>query len=769
MDPTIIRSAPEQVEALQSRIADANPSAPEDPKTPMSILATPYELDGDQERGLVDHCLKRLRELEDDMGATDALDYSFGALGEEQPRYPLDSFLGRRERYSLLFQNKVAWRVGDMGGIFANSNLVVPAVRRVCRQMVARGNNYFFSTDPWFAAYPEGKLDEELSALVDAHAKWKFERCGIKQVLEQAVETAFVRNEAVVKTAHRIERQLYRTLAKVLVNQEGKLILTTQGDYIFEEDEWAEIEQPAPAALPSEAEGAMVPPVEPAAPTVIRVLVKDPSIVMPDTPLFVERLIDREVTTFSGPKPTILPLGDFLAPLTAPDLQSADILVHKYELSALELADSIRRPSAIGAVGVNALEDTKRLVELIQEATHATTQPKTDMRAPGPGETADFATGQETGNPTIVVAECYLRYDANGDGILEEIVALVAVESQRLIWADYLANVTPDAQRPFAVVRVGAPDNRWYGIGAMEVFASSQKFIDLCINRINFSQSTAGRVTFWNPRATLEGIRDPDLVLHDGGTYTPVEGKKPEDILSYVTLPEVEIDSLKFLMEFYLQLVQLESGVINAGDQAVSGMPAGNLATGIRNIEKSGQELFALFLAKLEPGITPIINRCVLLLYRHLDAEETFRWGEGETDQLMRITPERVRNLHLDVQLLLTRYRAEQQLASAMEATNLVERFYAYPPLIQMKVATFFRTMLRALQVKNADEIIQPMPDPGAMPTQPGMPPAAGGGGGTITPGMAGTGAGPVGAPITPDEAMRALARRPAGVSSALL
>jgi hypothetical protein len=753
MDPTIIRAAPDQVQALQGRLSDAYEqidTEQADPKAPTSILATPYELDGDQERALVSHIIKRLRELEDELGGSDVADHHLGSLGEEQPRFGIDTFLGRRERYQLLYENKVGWRIGDLGGIFSSSNLVVPAVRRICRQMVARANSYFFGTDPWFAAYPEGKLDEELSRLVDAHAKWKFERAGIKQILEQAVETAFVRNEAVVKTGHKVDRQIYRTLASVLVDENGKLILTSQGDYIFEEDEWVEIEQAIDPTIPQS---------EPVNVMPVRVLAKDPTIVMPLAPIFVQRVIEREVVTFSGPKPTILPLGDFLAPITAPTLDEADIVIHKYEISALELADSIRRPGAIGAQGINAMEDTARLVEVIREAANDTENAKTALRSAGPGE-ASSGTGTTANNPTMLVAECYLRYDANNDGILEEIVAVVAVDSQRLIWADYLANVTPDAQRPFSVVRVGAPDNRWYGIGAMEVFSSSQRFIDLCINRINFSQSTSGRVTFWNPRATLEGLRDPDLVLHDGGTYTPIEGKKAEDILSYVTLPDTDIDSIKFLMEFYLQLVQLESGVINAGDQAVSGIPASNLATGIRNIEKSGQELFSLYLSKLEPGLTPIINRCVALLYRHIDAEETFRWGEGDAKELLRITPERVRSLYIDVQLLLTRYRAEQQLSSAMEATNLVERFYAYPPLIQVKVQQFFRTMLRSLQVKNADEIIvaldaQQQPIVGAAPN----PADIGAAGGVSNPNQ----------PMAPDEAMRALARRPPGVSTPLV
>ena len=761
MDTISLQAAPNQVEALQARLKYDRASAP-DADAPQSILATPYQLSGEQERGLVEHCLERLRQLEDESGRVGAAPFSLGAGGEEVPRYPINSFLGRRERFELLYHNRVAWRVADLGGIFAQSNLVVPAVRRITRQMVARSNNYFFATDPWFAAYPEGKMDQELSNLVDRHTKWKFARCGLKPVLEQAVETAFVRNEAVVKTGHRIDRQVYRTLASVLVDEAGKLILTTTGDYIFEDDEVVEMQAPVPAAapLPSspvDASG-MAPPPEPE-PVVqaVRVLAKDPNTVLPSAPIFIQRMIDREVVTFSGPKATILPLGDFLCPLTAADIQTADMVVHLYEVSALELADSIRRPGAVGAQGVNAMEDAQRLVELIQEAATSTETAKTAMTAAGPGEASMAAQTTAAANPTILVAECYLRYDGNGDGLLEEIVALVAVDSRRLIWADYLANVTPDAQRPFAVVRPAGLENRWYGIGAMEVFASSQRFIDLCINRINFAQSTAGRVTFWNPRATLEGTRDPDLILHDGGTYTPIEGKKPEDILSYVTLPEVEIDSLKFLMEFYLQLVQLESGVIHAGDQAVSGMPAANLATGIRNIEKSGQELFALFLAKLEPGLTPIVNRCVLLLYRHLDAQETFLWGEGEAEELLAITPEKVRGLYMNVELLLTRYRADQQLASAMQASNLVERFYAYPPLVQAKVQEFYRTMLRVLQVKNAEEIITAMEPP--PPQAAGAMPAMGGGG-------AGTAVQP---PLAPDEAMRELARRPAGVSGALL
>lgn len=299
-------------------------------------------------------------------------------------------------------------------------------------------------------------------------------------------------------------------------------------------------------------------------------------------------------------------------------------------------------------------------------------------------------------------------------------------KNKKPIYYDYTANMTPDGQRPFDVIRASKVDNRWHGIGAMEMFESSQNIIDLLVNRWNFSQSSAGRVDFWRPYNTIEGDRDPNLKLNWGGTYTPKPGMKAEDCLETVTLPDIKHEALQNMFEFFLQMVLNESGVQHANDANAVGMDSAKLATGIRNIEKSGQELFALFLSALEPGVQGVVRRSSGVIFFNLNAQEAFTFFEGDTMQLDQITPEEVRDLDLNVQILMTRYRGEQVLQSSGQAAALATQFYSLPPEIQQLLAPLYRDQLKALQVANADEIIVPgmvIAPPAAPGGQPASPP----------------------------------------------
>jgi hypothetical protein len=251
------------------------------------------------------------------------------------------------------------------------------------------------------------------------------------------------------------------------------------------------------------------------------------------------------------------------------------------------------------------------------------------------------------------------------------------------------------------------------------MFESSQEIIDLLINRWNLSQSAAGRVDFWSPQNTVEGDRDTNLPLNWGKTYTPKAGKTAADCLETVYLRDIKFEALQSMFEFFLQMVMNESGVQHANDANMVGLDSAKLATGIRNIEKSGQEMFALYLSHLEPGLTSIARRAMAFLFQHFNEAEVFTFFEGEVSQIIEIRPEDVQDLPLDIQLLLTRYRGEQVLASSGQAANLVVQFYSYPPHVQERVAPMYRDMLKVLGIPNADEIIIPTPMPLGAPPGP--------------------------------------------------
>src|SRR5690606_7640249 len=88
---------------------------------------------------------------------------------------------------------------------------------------------------------------------------------------------------------------------------------------------------------------------------------------------------------------------------------------------------------------------------------------------------------------------------------------------------------------------------------------------------------------------------------------------------------------------------------------------------------------------------------------------------------LQQIDPGEIANIEIDTRVLLTRYRGEQILESSIRAVEITERFYMLHPDVQVRTAELFQDMLKALQVKNARDVIQPLMlppvgAPGSMP-----------------------------------------------------
>jgi hypothetical protein len=679
-----------------ANIPPAPDTGPDGQDLPRIPFPTAYTLTRAQETKLIEHALRRLTELKDEMGRSCIEQgewYTQADFTEAGKR----SFLGKRQLYDMLYHNIADWRPHVLGGIFEDSNLVVPLARRIVRQMVARANGYFFATDPWFAAFAVGVADRDLAADIERYARFKFDESHLKHALELAVELAFVRGEAVVKTTYETREQIYRQRANVLVDADGRDILGADGDYILDSDLWAT------ETMPNEA-----------VPTGRVVLKRDGVTPKPLDPTWENKLVTRKITHFRGAEAGVVYYKDFLCPLAAPSVQDADCVVHLYDMPVMRLADMYQRKSMLDLSNEQSVLATQRAIEMIRNMAGESGEPKAARDQERPEHRQNEQSAGERSEPVVEIAEFHLRYDADGDGIMEDVMLVLDVKNQAPIFYDYEANVTPDGLRPFDVVKVNQVDGRWYGMGGMEMFESSQEIVDLLVNRWNFSQSRAGRVDFWNPQHTLEGDANPNLLLNWGSTYTPKPGKTKDDILSYVTLPDMKHEALQNMFEFFMQMATNESGVANANDANAVGLDTAELATGVRNIEKSGQEMFALYLSHLEPGLQSVIQRAAALIFANLDAEEVFTFFEGDTQIEGSIRPDDVREMNLHVSLLLTRYRGEQLLQSSAQAANLVTQYYGLAPVVQARVAPLYRDMLKALQVNFADEIIAPMD---AMPT----------------------------------------------------
>jgi len=675
----------------------------------------------EQETRMLEHCFRRKDELEKELGrnVTHGTDWISSTMAEEGGKDKARrTHFGKRDLFELTYNNDVTWRAHLLGdaeqNIFAVSNLTAPISRRITRQMIARANTYFFGTDPWLAAYPVGgQMDAIRADKVDRFAKFKLDQCNAKHVLEQAVGMAFIRGEAVLKTVYDRKEHIYSLDAEVLIDAAGNAVIAADGDYILKTDLWTE-------QMMSDIDPVTMAPLAPV-PTGRMVLKRDgvtpqPEGFNPDTS-FVSQKISRRITIYKGPRIDLKYFKDFLCPINAPTVQEADLIVDLYDMPVSDLVDTYMRQNLDAAEGVETTArrpDIERLVSVVREMASDSSESKSAKNQPK--QTALESNYQGQGGiqdgmgPVAEIAEFHFRFDADGDGIQEEIFLVADVRTRKPLFYDYEANMTPDGLRPYDVIRVNPVDGRWYGQGAMEMFETYQEVIDLLLNRWNMSQTEAGRITAVQPDCFYEGDSDPtNFKLNRGDTITLKKGKRLVDAVETMALVDVKFDHLKEQMEFFLQMSMNESGVQHANDAQMVGLDQAKLATGIRNIEKSGMEIFSIFLSSLEPGFKTCMRKFLKLLFARMDAAETFKYFEGKVGIELTLSPEEIGDIDMDVNLEMTRYRSEQQLQSNVQAAQLVTQFYAMMPEIQERVAPLYVQMLKALQIQDADKIIIPM------------------------------------------------------------
>jgi hypothetical protein len=751
----VVMNESDQVQNLQDRLPVGG--AP-DPNAPRIPFATNYVLTRAQEDALVEFALKRVDQLEGQLGRNDAralIESGKNASGRTAIGKQT-SFMGKRARYRHQFYGDMEWRK-EPDTVYQHSNYTASLAQRIAMQMIARAIKFFLGqpddTD-WFSSEAVGVEDEAVSDKIKKHSRWKVDQCGVKQRFMEAIEFAFVTNESIVKVTHQQRGQIYKRKATVLMGKDGnpdEPILDANGDYIVFGDKFvhemavpepgvisrvvdavknffvpgvgsaaeaaAQGEQPEqqpPGGEVQPAQGmerppAVVPPEQQMQPTGAMVLKRDGVTQEPPVPIWKEQVITRRLITFEGPDAAVVYFADFLCPESAGDIQTADLVAHLYDMNVMKVAEMFQGQMGEGDAKI---ANIAAAVERLRDLTNAGNTPKSAAGQPR-SESKETDTSAAPTAALCEIAECYLTYDADNDGIEEEIMLILDRANKAPIYYEYLANVTVRGLRPFRVVRPMPVDQRWYGLGSMELFDPEQSFIDLQLNRHNFNTSAAGRVTFWNPFATVEGDRDPNLKLNHGKTYTLKDGKKAEDALSYVELTS-DSERLEKLLDLFMQFMQLKSGVLTGADRASASLPSSNTLGEEKLITDSGDELFDRVLAHLFPGIKGALSDVIDVIYANMNTTEVFSFFNGDANEIVTLTPDEVRDLALNVTLVLSRSQQRKALETGAQADDTIDRFYGRPPILQERTAQFTRGKLKALGVSQADKVIEPL-DPALM------------------------------------------------------
>lgn len=634
--------------------AQPPPVEPEDPKRFVPMKETNLKLTEEQEKALVDHALGRMAHIRFEMGL------------QPDGTVQQDSWLDLRMRNEQTNANDLKWRHA-LGGVFRDSNITLGNSKRQCRLYAARLRDDLLGTRPFFGAFAQDGAnpdDVQLAKDAESDTQKRIEESNIPATIREAYRLAAIRNEAVLKVTYSRDATQFIGPATVYVDNNGRPIFTEDRNLlIFEDDDF----------LP-----------DPHTEGLLR-LEKDPSFSMVDGQFDVQYFPDLEQTLihYDNVRGLVLEPRDFLCPLTAEDVHSADLVAHLREdtIGALNAAFG-------GFATFHSYKDSRPVTGRLQPRDHQNEQ---------------FETLRPYAVPTILVAEVYLRFDADGDGLEEEILLVLDVREQKAIFYDYLGNHM--SRRPFTVYYgVEREPNRWYGVGVFQMMSHNSLYIDTQLNRFNRSDSESGSIRWVNKNAAKEwrdgnpiaiGSGNPVVIDQTWDTNQPIAG--------VINMNELQEGSKGWDLMQKMEIAgEMQFGVMGSAEASGTNLNSSRTATGIMNIERNAGVLIkdseVDHIRSTEDTLSLAVE---FLLENRPKVSYTLT-----DDRLVTLNRDEIRGLTRKVKLLLTRSKSAEALVTNEKAEAIALRYFRLTPREQNKLRPLYINQLRSLEVPDADQML---------------------------------------------------------------
>lgn len=580
-----------------------------------------------------------------------------------------------RQIAQMQYDGVFDWR-REAGGVFLENNWSMNVPKRFIRLMTAKVASDLLGTEPYFSCMPERAENAELAKEVEKTVQGAVESSNLSEVLREAVRVAITCGERAVKLTHVHDATEFRGPAVVAVDGEGIPITTSSGDYIYPKDDFVHDPEMEGRLILRKEPGFVIEPgsklIDPGTGRLSYARVDD----------LQQRLVHKDGLEAGG-----ISCEDFIFPIDVPSLEKADIMVHVYDdtLEALQ----------------QAWGDKTHNERFQFSATGALSQASQPVTQHGE---------QEAGNPRremVNVHEVYIRCDADEDGKDEWIFLVLDFRARESIYEEYLGNLKMK-EPPFKLIRgVESVPGRAYGNGVYKMFEHKSLFIDVQFNRVALKSSKEGSITFVHKDGTEESKSGIELTVGDKKSYVipanSVYGKDRPPVFR-VNLNEVD-EYATNLLETMIQTGMLEFGIVSAADGAETDLNASGTATGVRNIERTGNLLHRMTEELMAKDIEGALRIATDIVLENMAPERSV-FGKNETE-LLKLNRDEIRLLPRDVRLLLTKIRSEEGMAASAQVVQLLDAYYGRPKWLRKKVRPEYISQLKMLEVQDADERLE--------------------------------------------------------------
>lgn len=581
------------------------------------------------------------------------------------------------------YQNSKEYRAKS-GTIFEQSNVSLPLTSWVVDHFASRTEDELFSRKPMAKFSPEGPPDLDLSRGVDRWANFKLFKLGkIDSSLIDAQQSIWTHRAMILKAIYFEDADTWAESGHVVLHDrqagDTPVEILDHGFIIQGRDVFIDVVDPVTG--------------QPA-----KVLEPDPTFMLDPTRHYwapaKEAIRFRDVR-YSGPKSLEVDSDCFLAPMSARTLQEADCVVEFYDKPIHWL-----RERFVDREGMTFEQFKARLGQ-------QTAKPKTESRR---NDQSKENLGYDLESSLYPIVEVWLERDVLGWGAPQRIVVWMEKKTKTLIDFEFQKMVTPHGRHPYTAIAAWKPHGGkyWWGKSIVEMVRVFQDYIDLQWNRHSYRNAVnANPIVMQNPDAiqekkTFHEIKPFDTVTAESGTT------RIEDWLQVFTFPKLDLDTQE-LIEKVIYWCNFWLGISNIAQGDYSDVPQNTTLGGQETTLREASKLSRRWTRRIKEGFEDHLGICLQIAVATMDPQEAFTYLDGENEQLGFISADAVRDLKFNVSLAIGRDNTAQDIQRHQLTMQIVERYFQYPPEMQLALRPVIKMQLFLLGHDNVDALI-PLP-----------------------------------------------------------
>jgi hypothetical protein len=303
----------------------------------------------------------------------------------------------------------------------------------------------------------------------------------------------------------------------------------------------------------------------------------------------IEIEIEKEVIRFDGPKVIRKDVQDVLHPVRCENLQipgpSNPAGASHVILRDFPSLDEIKRLQKSGYYDLMTQEEADKLGSHVMDRQYQEREHQKDVMQ-GAIDWKDYHKGTESHKPLtrLMVFDCY---DINGDGLDEDVIFWMILETKTILRARYLTQMFPSPipMRPLAEAHLFPVPGRRFSIGIPEMMEGlhdlSKQFYDQSADAGTIANAPFG---FYRASSNIR----PEVIRMSPGELYPLN-----DPVNDVKFPTFGNQSQAFGFNMISMLNQMEEKLTNIGDLQLGRVPQGKASalrtvTGMQTIMSQG-------------------------------------------------------------------------------------------------------------------------------------------------------------------------------------